>query len=109
MTERIRLASSCRTCWPAGFDCLGPASNEMTSRLGKIGAAGRRTPQVMKRGLSRVEKLGLRRYSGRKWTDHFLPGIVQIVGRDLTLPRQNLPQSDIGLKNAQRVGAQGDI
>ena len=77
--------------------------------LGKIGPTGRRPPQIVDRRLGRIEKLGRGRNPGGKRTHHLLPGFVQILRRDLALARQDLPESDVGLKDPQRIGAQGDI
>src|SRR6516165_4294367 len=38
-----------------------------------------------------------------KWADHALPRIIPVCGWDLPLPCQDLPQSNIGLKNTHRI------
>ena len=77
--------------------------------LGEVRSPSCGPPEVMNRGLGSVEKLRLGGYSSREWTDNFLPGLIEIAGSDLTLPRKNLPQSHIGLKNAQSVGSQSYV
>ena len=42
-------------------------------------------------------------------TDHGLPGFIQIRGGNLALARQDLPETHVGLENAQRIGPQRDI
>src|SRR6266571_1807747 len=54
---------------------------------------------------SGVEKLRLRPHSG-EWPDRLLPGIVQLLTGDLLLARKNLPKSNIGLKDPDRVATE---
>src|SRR5882757_7430716 len=66
-------------------------------------------PEVVDGNLSGIEKVRLRRYATRERANEFLPGIVQLLRRDLPLSSQNLPESYLCLKDSKCICAQGDI
>ena len=71
--------------------------------LGELRFVGRGPRQLSERASGGVEKLRQGLDPG-KWIDDLLPGGVPICRWDLSLPGQDLPKSEVRLKNTEGLG-----